>query len=354
MRKNISGALAAIIIAVATGSCSNEEKTFFIGDIKVISFEKQRAVSGEHLNIDSIGVNGVTVLGKYLVMNIYGDPHLTQIYDLKTLDLVGNFLIKGQGPDDFGYISVIKEEYPHLWVQDWVYKNIQAINIEDLIANKQAAVKKIRYDSIVEPVNAFYVNDTCLLIKSYDVKSFDINGALYYCYYNPENGVLSHETAMYNYPVTGDILQTKMTALADCMKPDGSKVASISGVLDQVDILDMHHPEKSISATTTNHRYSYAYIKNTRSDDMQTSYFSYPDCSDELIFALYENNNTKDANNIELHIIDCEGNPVYKLRLDQKIETFSIDFDNGFMYGISKVEEKLYRYDIKDILKNQV
>jgi hypothetical protein len=337
------------VIVITIGSCSNDEKTFFIGNIKVINFEKQRAVSSEHLNVDSIGVNGVTILGKYLIMNIYGDPYLTQIYDLKTLDLVGKFLLKGQGPDDFGYIGVIKEEYPHLWVQDRAYKNIQAINVEDLIANKQATGKKIRYDNIVYPLNAFYVNDTCLLIKS-----FDINRGLYYFYYNPESGVLSHEITMYNYLITSDILQTKMIALADCMKPDGTKIVSLSGVLDQVDILDMHHPEKNISVTTTNHRYSYEYIKNTRSDDMQTSYFSYPYCSDELIFALYENNDTKDANNIELHIIDWEGNPVYKLLLDQRIGIFSIDFDNGFMYGISIVEEKLYRYDIKDILKNQV
>jgi hypothetical protein len=66
-------------------------------------------------------------------------------------------------------------------------------------------------------------------------------------------------------------------------------------------------------------------------------------CSDEK-------NDTKDSNNIELHIIDWEGNPIYKLFLDQRIEVFSVDFDSGFMYGISKVEEKLYRYDITDIL----
>ncbi|MDR1056246.1 MAG: hypothetical protein LBL90_10625 [Prevotellaceae bacterium] len=341
--KNIK--LAFLIIAVAISSCSNEKKSFFIGNVKVINFEKQHAISGEHLNVDSIGINSVTVLGGFLIMAIYGDPYLTQIYDLKTLDLIGKFLLKGQGPNDFGYIDIIKKEYPYFWVQDRAYENIQAINVENLIGNTQATVKKIRYDNIVEPFNAFYVNDTCLLIKS-----FDVSKGLYYFYYNPENGALSHEITMYNYPITGDILQAKMIPLADCMKPDGSKIVSISGVLDQIDILDMHYPEKSISVTTANYRYSYEYIKNTHNDEMKTSYFSYPYCSDKLVFALYENNDIKNSNNIELHIIDWEGNPVYKLFLDQKIEAFSVDFDNGFMYGISKVEEKLYRYDINDIL----
>ncbi|MDR1582932.1 MAG: hypothetical protein LBS55_06685 [Prevotellaceae bacterium] len=340
--------LFLLLIVAAIYNCSEEKKTFFIGNVKVISFEKQRSVSGEHLNIDSIGVNGVDVLDKYLIVSLYGDPYLTQIYDLKTLDLIGKFLLKGQGPNDFGYISIIKTAYPYFWVQDRVYENIRLINVEEIIADKQSTAKKVlHYDNIVEPFNAFYVNDTCLLIKS-----FDVNKGLYYFYYNPGNGVRSHEVTMYNYPVTSDILYSKMIPLADGMKPDGNKIISISGVLDQIDILDMHHPEKSISVTTTNSQYDYEYIKNTHSEEMKTFYFSYPYCSDRLIFALYENNDTKDLNNIELHIIDWEGNPIYKLLLEQKIEIFSIDLNNGFMYGINKVEERLYRYDIKDILES--
>jgi hypothetical protein len=338
--------LFLLIIIAATYSCSDKEKTFFVGNIKVICFEKQRIMSGEHLNVDSIGVEGVTILGPYLIMNIYGHSYLTQIYNLNTLDLIGNFLTKGQGPNDFGFIDIIKTAYPYFWIQDRAYENIQLINVEEIIENKQTPAQKVlRYGNIGEIFNAFYINDTCLLIKS-----FDINKGLYYFYYNPETGILSHEVIMYNYPITNDILYTKMIPLADRMKPDGSKIVSISGIFDQLDILDMYCPEESISVTTTNYKYDYEYIKNTHNDEMKTSYFSYPYCSENLIFALYENNDTKHANNIELHIIDWEGNPIYKLLLDQRIDAFSIDLDNGFMYGISAVEEKLYRYDIHDII----
>ena len=343
--KKIKLLFLLIVVSVICG-CSGEKKNFFIGDIKLISFEKQCSIQGDHLNIDSIGVSGVTILGQYLIVQIYGSNYLIQVYDLKTLSLIGNFLLKGHGPNDFGYIDIIKKEYPHFWVQDRLYENIQLINIEDIIENKQAAAKKkLRYDNIVEPLNAFYINDTCLLIKS-----FDVDKGLYYFYYNPQKGILSHEVIMYNYPITSDILYTKMIPLADCMKPDGTKIVSISGLSDQIDILDIHHPEKSISVTTTKYQYDYEHIKNIRGDEMQTFYFSYPYCSDKLVFALYENKDVSPPNNIELHIIDWEGNPVYNLSLDQRIGFFSIDFDSGFMYGVSEVEEKLYRYDIKDII----
>jgi hypothetical protein len=340
--------LLLLLTAFAVYNCSNNKKTFFIGDLKEINFEKQHSVAGEYLAIDSIGVNDVAVLGKYLITGIYGDSYLIKIYELKTLDFIGKFLLKGQGPNDFGEINIIKKKYPYFWVQDRINKNIKCLNIEEIIANRQsAATKVLRFNNIVDPFTAFHVNDTCLLIKS-----FDIDKGLYYFYYNPDNDVRSGEVKMYNYPVTYDILSANMIPLADCMKPDGSKIVSLSGVLDQIDILDIRYPAKSISVTTTNYQSNYEHIKNTDSDDMKTSYFSYPDCSDKIIFALYENNNTKRLNNIELHVIDWEGVPISKLLLDQRIEIFSIDFENAFMYGISKVEEKLYRYDIKDILED--
>lgn len=338
--------LFLLIVVSVLCSCSGGKKSFFIGDIKVISFEKQCSIQGEHLNIDSIGVSGVNILGRYLIVQIYGSHYLTQIYDLETLDLIGDFLLKGHGPNDFGYIDIIKKEYPYFWVQDRLYENVQLINIEEIIGNKQTtAKKKLRYDNIVEPLNAFYINDTCLLIKS-----FNVDKGLYYFYYNPQKSILSNEVIMYNYPITSDILYGKMIPLADCMKPDGTKIVSISGILDQIDILDIHYPEKSISVTTTNYQYDYKYIKNVRSDEMKTFYFSYPYCSDKFVFALYENEDVSPPHNIELHIIDWDGNPLQKFSLDQRIGFFSIDFDSGYMYGVSEIEEKLYRYNIKDII----
>jgi hypothetical protein len=81
---------------------------------------------------------------------------------------------------------------------------------------------------------------------------------------------------------------------------------------------------------------------------MKEFYFSYPYCSNNFIFALYRNNKN---NNVELHIIDWNGNPFCKLVLDRDIRVFSIDFGNGFMYGVSDMDEKIYRYDISRIFK---
>ncbi|GHV27018.1 hypothetical protein FACS1894176_08480 [Bacteroidia bacterium] len=338
--------LLFLLSIILIQSCSDEKQTFFSGTLKTIRFEKEYAVTGEHVNVDSIGIKDVTVMNDFLIAGVYKQPYFAQIYDLKTLSFIGNFFYKGAGPNDFGYIDIIKKEYPYIWVQDRMYQNVRMIDLKESILNNQTVIKnEMKYLDVVEPLNAFYVNDTCLLIKSFDTKK-----GLHYFRYNPVNAQLRHDVSMYNYPITSDILYTKMTPLSDCMKPDGSKIASLSGILDQIDILDITHPQKSISVTTTNHQYDYNYINNTNSDDMQTFYFSYPYCSDNLIFALYKNNDTKQKNNIELHIIDWNGNPLYKLLLDREIEFFTIDFDNGFMYGTSPTEERVYRYYIEDMI----
>jgi hypothetical protein len=81
---------------------------------------------------------------------------------------------------------------------------------------------------------------------------------------------------------------------------------------------------------------------------MKSFYFAQPYCSDKLISALYRNN---EKNTVELHIIDWDGNPVCKLILDRKLKSATVDFDAGFMYGVSEMEDRVYRYDIRDILK---
>ncbi|MDR2027312.1 MAG: hypothetical protein LBQ01_07130, partial [Prevotellaceae bacterium] len=105
-------------------------------------------------------------------------------------------------------------------------------------------------------------------------------------------------------------------------------------------------PDKSISVTQNDYLFDYEYIKHN--ENMKSFYFAQPYCSDKLISALYRNN---EKNTVELHIIDWDGNPVCKLILDRKLKSATVDFDAGFMYGVSEMEDRVYRYDIRDILK---
>ncbi|MDR1593634.1 MAG: TolB-like 6-bladed beta-propeller domain-containing protein [Prevotellaceae bacterium] len=318
--------------------------------MKTIHFDKEYTIVGEHLNIDSIGVRKALVLDKYLIVETYQQNCFTKIYDLSSLNFLGDFLCRGQGPADVLYAQLEYAKSPSLYIEDLNSKSIKIVEIfetmNDGSLRLSVSIKntlKYRDGSFADAEKALYVNDTLLWVKSYDAMDKEM---MYYCKYNPVKKEITDKIPLYNYPVTPEIRYQKMITLFDFIKPDGSKIVSTIGSLDQLDIYNLVEPDKSISVTQNDHLFDYEYIKYN--ENMWDFYFAQPYCSDNLIFALYRS----PANNVvEVHVIDWDGNPVCKLILDRMIKSLTVDFDAGFMYGVSSIEDRTYRYDIRNILK---
>jgi hypothetical protein len=347
--KNIRLFLLILFVVTALDSCS-DKKNFGIGSIKTVRFEKEYKVAGEHLNVDSIGVNRVRVIdGRYLITGLYSQEYYARIYDLESLNLIGNFFRKGQGPDDFKQPILSQVRSPYLVIDDWGYRRIKIINIPESINNIDGRLSTrhtIKYSNaeIKDPEKVLYANDTLLLIKSYDREKETLS----YFKYNPVKQKVTDEIMMYNYPITADIRYKNISVLADCIKPDGSKIVVCTRSLDQVDILDIVHPDKSISVTENDYLFDYEYVKSLGDDDR--CFYCSSCCSDNLICASYYGGDVYGGNVMEIHIMDWNGNPVCKLILDRQIKNFTVDFDSGFMYAVSLGEERIYRYDIRDML----
>jgi hypothetical protein len=339
--------LFLMFVVIMFDSCS-DKKNFVIGSMKTIYFEKEYKVAGEHLDVDSIGVAGVRVLDQYLIVETYRQKCYAKIYDLRSLDFLGDILCKGQGPGDVRSARVGQVKSPYLWVEDGGLNSIKIVNIHETMndANRTLSIKNtIKYwnAGFADPETALYVNDTLLWVKSFDRD----NETVSYFKYNPVKQEISDEISLFNYPVTSDIRNERLfIALLDCIKPDGSKIVSSNGILDQLDIYNLVEPDKSISVTLNDYLFDYEYVKYS---DNMTLFYVTVDCSDNLIYALHWNSA---ENTYDLHIIDWNGNPLCKLIFDRIIRNVTIDFDTGFMYGVSgRGEDRIYRYDIGNILK---
>jgi hypothetical protein len=346
--KNIRLFLLILFVVTALDSCS-DKKNFGIGNIKTVRFEKEYKVAGEHLNVDSIGVSRVMVFDRYLITGLYSQEYFARIYDLESLNLIGNFFRKGQGPDDFKQPIFSQVRSPYLVIDDWGYRRIKVIDIPESINNIDGRLSTrhtIKYSNaeIADPEKVLYASDTLLLIKSYDMYKETVS----YFKYNPVKQKVTDEIIMFNYPITEDIKYKNMTSLLDYIKPDGSKIVTTTGCLDQLDILDIVHPDKSISVTENDYLFDYEYVKSLGEGGKR--FYSFSCCSDNLICAAYYSSDVLGGNVMEIHIMDWNGNPVCKLILDRQIIDFTVDFDSGFMYAVSLEEERIYRYDIRDML----
>jgi hypothetical protein len=255
--KNIRLFLLILFVVPALESCS-DKKNFSIGSIKTVRFEKEYKVAGEHLNVDSIGVSRVMVFDRYLITGLYSQEYFARIYDLESLNLIGNFFRKGQGPDDFKQPIFSQVRSPYLVIDDWGYRRIKVIDIPESINNIDGRLSTrhtIKYSNaeIADPEKVLYASDTLLLIKSYDMYKETVS----YFKYNPVKQKVTDEIIMFNYPITEDIKYKNMTSLLDYIKPDGSKIVTTTGCLDQLDILDIVHPDKSISVTENDYLFDY-------------------------------------------------------------------------------------------------
>jgi hypothetical protein len=345
--KKIRLFLSVLFVVAVLNSCS-DRKNFVTGNMKTIHFDKEYIVAGEHLNVDSIGIYKVEILDQYLILGIYSQECFVKIYDLRSLNFIGDFFCKGQGPEDFVYAFIEHVKSPYIRIEDRPCGLIKIINILETVAdmNRQLSIKNtINYLGAfsANQLRSLYVNDTLLWIKTYD----RYKEKMLYHKYNPAKQKIIDEMEIYNYPVPVSI-QNEMAIFADCIKPDGSKIVSTTAILDQLDIFNLAYPDKSISVTEKKYLLDYEYIKIQKNENLKTFYFSFPRCTENLIYALYRNH---ENHTVELHIIDWNGNPICKLLPDRKLKDCTIDFDNGFMYGISDVEERIYRYDIRNILK---
>jgi hypothetical protein len=298
------------------------------------------------LDVDSVGVYSLSILDPYLILHTWNLPDFAKIYNVNTLEYFGDFFQRGQGPDDFLQFEIVKQEFPYIYVNDMQNKQLNVVNLQKtLIDNKTCIEKKWNYRKMIDPLLSFYKDDTCLLIKNINWREKTLN----YVLYNPVTETIINEfTPLYAFPIIDEI-RNGMGTTADRMKPDGSKIVSLSFIADQIDVFDV---EKwmGFSVTTSNEDFDYEHIVNTLPDERKKYYYGLPVCSNEYIFVLYYNHKSEDDHKHEIHVIDWEGNPKFKLILDYGIIAISVDFENSVLYGIRGGDDNVFRYDIKAIM----
>ena len=321
-------------------SNNNEKKNFFKGEVKKIEFKNEFLITGERVNIDTIGIAGVDVYPPFLIVKNYRLPFFTQIYRESDSFYLGDYFHKGEGPKSFLDFQIIKKRYPYLWIKDSKKKQVSLINTKGFEDNSFEIEKVYSFSKAIDPFNVFFINDTCLLIKD-----FDVNKGLYYSKYNPQKEEkISNDYILYNYPITYPLMN-KMLTLSDQVHPDGNKIVSITGIFDQIDIVNLKDSLLNISVTTSNDIIDYHAIKDKEDADLKEYYFSIPFCDENAIFILYR---SQKSEQVEVHIIKWNGDPITKLLLNKNIRDITVDNSLNVLYGIEAETEYLYKFNLKE------
>lgn len=334
-----------LLIISLFSSCNRNHKeiNFFRGELKNIDFPETYFLEGEKILVDTLGIGYVQIFDPYIILGTYSLPYFTQIYTCSSQKHIGDFFNKGQGPKDFLSFNIIKKEYPHLWVKDYNNRIVSLLNVSEGFSDKGFEIEKTySYKTAVDPFNVFYLNDSSLLIKD-----FEINKGLHYYKYNPiTEEKTGNDLVIYNYPIDYSLMN-KMLTLSDALHPNGNKIVSITEIFDQIDIINLDDLSQNISVTTNKHPVNYSRIINTEEDELKHFYFDIPYCNENEIFVLYH---SEEKEKTEVHIINWEGEAIAKLLLDKKIRGIDVDRSQKYLYGIEESTEYLYKFDLNNLL----
>lgn len=331
--------LSAIVV-----SCRNNESLFCGKLVPVETFEKEYHLVGSMEQIDTIGAFQIDFSAPYLIITQYKLPYFIKVYDSKTRNIRANLAHRGEGPNEFLSFSILNQQHDSiLWTQDYHKKKLLGIDLQKSIEQKTNVVRKsIDYKKINDPLQVFYCNDSLLLIKNIEHEL-----GVQYVKFNPfcPDGNMTR-FFMYN-PILLQQDLNLMMSLADCLKPDGKMIACLTGVLNQIDILNLEDSTQNFSVKMGDGPTSIEDIRQNR-ETLYDYYISIPRCNDSLIFALYCNK--EENGKKEFHVINWEGKALFKLFINEDLRDFNIDWQNGKLYGITN-NDIVYVYDVNNIVK---
>lgn len=321
-----------LILCLSITGCKQYGNSFN-GNIKHIKFPQEQNLKGERLHyINSIGFYGCDLNYPYLVLSLAKQEAQTAIYDLERKKFMGDYFHIGQGPDDFTSFVIINQNKDSLLGINDVYKReLKIINLYQTIKTQKIVYQQVLKYKEHNADNFIALNaDSVLWVKSYE------NNQLIYKHTDQIKN-------MYADPLYRNTLN-QMQTLSDAIKRDGSKIVSLTGILDQIDILSLTPGGDNISVTAsadktlpTIHEQQEEHFQNTTD-----FYLSIPRCNNDYIMVLYQSPQTQTK---ELQLIDWDGNGLCRYLLEEDLIDFCIDWNRKTIYGITDAEA-VFKYDL--------
>lgn len=319
------------IVLMSLSGCDNETENSFNGEVRYISsFDTVQTLSGKKLPyINSIGFYGCDVSYPYLMLGLSKQDSLLAIYDIEKELFLGNFFSIGSGPDDFrSFIITGQCQDSVITVNDIYNKKLKMIRLPETISKKCAVYyNTLEYEGMHEMI--FYIDSLLWMKNSIDDK-------------------ITYTSSRVGYPIKTLYKESigrqdldNMLLLSDAIKPDGNKIVSLSGVLNQIDILSLDSEKGDISVTTSNELVTFKQLQKKQYKNVKDYFLSIPRCNDKYIFALHISH---DTNKKSLYVIDWNGKGVANYLLDEDVVDFCVDWNRNVIYGITSSEE-VYEYN---------
>lgn len=349
-------------------SCSN--KTEVSNIVKVKEFEKVFNLEGEQILKNDNSAFSISVIDSLLLTLASGTDYHYNLYSKNSFKYLGSLGKRGDEPNSWmfpSYNNQFDKDNTDLkiWLSSDIKSEIIQVNLTSTIKSKDNNTivdKKIDIDTKLFPfTRLLYVNDSIFYgdsgyfdskrcrLKRYSLKA----NAIDISYSDLFPKVLNQK--LFPSEMLNNLYHSKLRK-----KPNEVTFASAMEYFNRIDIFDKDLNTKlSIvgDGLTDDNQLDAAELDIEEGSPFQelTIYYRDINLRDSYIYSLYLNQPRKEfgknSKPVEIRIFDWEGNAKYLLKIPDYILNISVDEKEGWIYGVAPYDEKILRYNIKDIIK---
>lgn len=327
-----------------------KERAIFTKEpIQISHFPKTITLSTEKVNIEIIGVNNLYIIDSVLLgFKAKGNDGFFTCYSLPNFKFLGNYISAGRGADEFLTLTYNKQfavdsSNMKIWISSHLSREVSEINLTSSIKEQKVIFEKRFFLDSITDSYWFNINDTLFA-------TYPSTDNLYYTVYNLKEQKLVIQKNIFAKNLKFD---ASIYNLIGTISPDKTKMALAMLNMNHI-IIHSINGDEIIPLTIY-------YTPNTPNEISQQDFIDrkifYSDIRtvDKFIFALYINRTTKEIRetnkSVEIHVFNWNGEPIYKIIIPNYIRFFDVDLHNGYIYGLNPYDEKIFRYNIKSILK---
>lgn len=319
-------------------SCSNTTNISNGEQVFIDKFDNTYYLKGEKLDyIQSIGFYGCEIHYPYLFLNLYNQDFHVAVYDIIKKKYYGDYFKKGPAPHeyiDFSFLNQANDSV--VWINDAHRKKIKSYVLNQVNDSIHFTVNaELDYGNKKEDVFSLFVNqDFSIWEKRYDIEKMNL-----YFINSQRNNIV--------YPFHSNISRNdlnRIMTLSDGIKDDGTKIVSLTGIWDQIEIVDLINNKNNISVSTSQKRMSWENYQEKSNEELKEYYLSLPRCNDELILTLHNRDGEK-----EILLIDWNGNGIADFKIEEDLIDFTVDWKRQIIYGVTS-DDNIYKYQFSEFM----
>ena len=344
-----------ILLFLLCTNCIEDRNIFNTKEVVFDNFKHELSLNAKAINFDTIVMAPINIffIDNFLLFKHHEGPFFFSLYNLQSNKFVGRFIQRGRGPNEFNNLSYM-DEYTLQDNERWLYmsdnnlKHIIKFNLSYYLQSGHTQVELLHQYDDKQIGRTHIINDSTFLAYMFAQNKYGLR--VFYRRYST-SGMQEEMNFTTNNIKNFDEFDKLWGA--EQLHQDKSMMVRAMTRMNLIHIINLSNPKSNITLTPKGQRHISLEELVQQPPTHTTVYYSCVKTTQNYIFALFHNQLLgewqRKPQKVEIHVFDWNGCPLFKLHINEYLDSFCIDPTEKIMYAFD-YDENVYQYDLSEIL----